>query len=529
MMRTCVLIAAALTLCWGCEDNSEFCADWQASGWCSEYRDQLQEMCAKTCGFCGGGGGDGGDPGVAVDPRPAREPETPNLCRDTCSTKDCIWLKGQGHCELYSAVMMENCASTCGWCGARMCSPPDVENGWTDFEMTMIPAGANVNVFCYEGFESVGSAVLGCNGNGDLDGYASCRGGSDEYGNEYAVQLTDCQRAAQAATVSSFKDGQYVIPQASTHYVPKCDYSGNFAEIQFDSAKGDTFCVDVYRGTEIQGTRIKGVLDYISCNPGAAAEYYASLEQDNDYPSYDYGSSGGYDQGGYDYNSGYDQGGYESYDQGGYDQGGYESYDQGGYDQGGYESYDQGGYDQGGYESYDQGGYDQGGYEYETAGGEDYYNYDTASGDDYYGGDSGYETAGGEDYYNYDTSAGDDYYGGYETAGGEDYYNYDTSAGGGYYAEGGDAFDGSSYYAETSETDIYSGRYYDTGDVEAEEDFSLSEGAEGAEGDAVAALVVDAAEEIDAEMAMSKDANEKRKKRKKLRNKRDADEEDFEQ
>ena len=49
------------------------------------------------------------------------------------------------------------------------------------------------------------------------------------------------------------------------HPVITRGFVGNFAEIQFDSAKGDTFCVDVYRGTEIQGTRIKGVHDYISC------------------------------------------------------------------------------------------------------------------------------------------------------------------------------------------------------------------------------------------------------------------------
>merc|ERR1711988_1063896 len=99
-------------------------------GYCESYGDTLKEMCAKTCGFCsgGGGGGDsGGDAGTEVDPRPAREPESIDLCRDTCSTKDCEWYKSQGHCEKYSAVMMTNCASTCNWCGARVCSPPDVE------------------------------------------------------------------------------------------------------------------------------------------------------------------------------------------------------------------------------------------------------------------------------------------------------------------------------------------------------------------------------------------------------------------
>merc|ERR1711988_1403507 len=139
-------------------------------------------MCAKTCGFCGGGSsggsggsGDGGDPGTVEDTRPAREPESPNLCRDTCSTKDCEWYKSQGHCELYSSVMMTNCANTCGWCGARTCTPPDVENGWTDFEMTLVPSGATINVFCYEGFTNVGSATLTCNAYGEIDGSPACR------------------------------------------------------------------------------------------------------------------------------------------------------------------------------------------------------------------------------------------------------------------------------------------------------------------------------------------------------------------
>ena len=72
-----MLIATALcsALVMGCTDNSEYCADWAASGWCSEYKDQLTDMCAKTCGFCGGGssgGSSGGDPGTAEDPRPGQ-------------------------------------------------------------------------------------------------------------------------------------------------------------------------------------------------------------------------------------------------------------------------------------------------------------------------------------------------------------------------------------------------------------------------------------------------------------------------
>lgn len=79
MIRTIVLVAVALTLqvalVAGCSDNSEFCADWKSSGWCEDYKEQLTDLCAKSCGFCGGGngggdGGDGGDAGTAVDPRP---------------------------------------------------------------------------------------------------------------------------------------------------------------------------------------------------------------------------------------------------------------------------------------------------------------------------------------------------------------------------------------------------------------------------------------------------------------------------
>ena len=55
-----------------------------------------------------------------------------------------------------------------------VCTPPDVENGWTDFEMIMIPAGATVNVYCYEGFKNMGSAQLTCNSYGEIDGSARC-------------------------------------------------------------------------------------------------------------------------------------------------------------------------------------------------------------------------------------------------------------------------------------------------------------------------------------------------------------------
>lgn len=180
-MRIFVLIAVALTqavLVSGCADNSEFCADWKSSGWCSDYKEQLQDLCAKTCGFCSGGGGGGGngggDPGVAEDPRPARELQRPDLCRDTCSSKDCAWYKSNGHCEQYSAVMMANCAQTCGWCNANTCSPPEVENGWSDFENTLVPSGANVNIYCYEGFTSYATSVP-CNGY-DMDEVRCTRG-----------------------------------------------------------------------------------------------------------------------------------------------------------------------------------------------------------------------------------------------------------------------------------------------------------------------------------------------------------------
>ena len=55
-----------------------------------------------------------------------------------------------------------------------VCNPPDVENGWTDFEMIMVPAGATANVYCYEGFKNMGSARLTCNAYGKIDGSARC-------------------------------------------------------------------------------------------------------------------------------------------------------------------------------------------------------------------------------------------------------------------------------------------------------------------------------------------------------------------
>ena len=38
----------------------------------------------------------------------------------------------------------------------------------------MIPAGAIVNVFCYDGFKNVGSAELTCNSYGEIDGSPAC-------------------------------------------------------------------------------------------------------------------------------------------------------------------------------------------------------------------------------------------------------------------------------------------------------------------------------------------------------------------
>ena len=55
-----------------------------------------------------------------------------------------------------------------------VCTPPDVENGWTDFEMIMIPAGAKVNVYCYEGFKNMGYGQLTCGTFGEIEGSARC-------------------------------------------------------------------------------------------------------------------------------------------------------------------------------------------------------------------------------------------------------------------------------------------------------------------------------------------------------------------
>ena len=74
-MRFLVLLAATLALVSGCADTIDDCAYYKDAGYCTDFKDQLLEMCPKTCGFCsgGGGGGDsgsGGDPGTATDPRP---------------------------------------------------------------------------------------------------------------------------------------------------------------------------------------------------------------------------------------------------------------------------------------------------------------------------------------------------------------------------------------------------------------------------------------------------------------------------
>lgn len=274
-MKVFVLFALALTLVQACEDQSEYCADWKLSGWCEEYKDHLKESCAKTCGFCGGSGG-GASNVVAIDNRPAREPRSPDFCTDACATGACEWYQAAEHCTKFSAVMVENCARTCGWCGARTCQPPVVDNGWTDFENTIVPAGAVVNVNCYEGFKSYGAATLTCNTYGEFDGSASCVKPDESYGQ--MERETECQRAAKSAQTESFKDGEYVVPQESTHYVPQCDtYEGNYKEIQYDGAKGESFCVDTYRGSEIEGTRINGKHDYIGCTRDSAKEYYARL------------------------------------------------------------------------------------------------------------------------------------------------------------------------------------------------------------------------------------------------------------
>jgi len=278
-MKVFVLFALVLTIIQACEDQSEYCADWKLSGWCEEYKDHLKESCARTCGFCGGSSGGGGDGSnvVAIDNRPAREPRSPDFCTDACATGACEWYKTAEHCTKFSAVMVENCARTCGWCGAATCAPPALDNGWTDFENTLVPAGAVVNVNCYEGFKSYGASTLTCNSYGEFDGTASCVKPDEDYG--YASRETECQRAVKSAQTESFKDGEYVVPQESTHYVPQCDtYEGNYKQIQYDGAKGESFCVDTYRGSEIEGTRIAGKHEYIGCTRDSAKEYYARIE-----------------------------------------------------------------------------------------------------------------------------------------------------------------------------------------------------------------------------------------------------------
>ncbi|KAL5264371.1 hypothetical protein ACHWQZ_G005461 [Mnemiopsis leidyi] len=481
-MRGLVLFAAALqvALVWGCSDTSTDCAYYKEAGYCESYADTLKEMCAKSCGFCGGGGQDGGDPGTEVDPRPAREPEKMDLCRDTCSTKDCQWFKSQGHCEKYSAVMTMNCASTCNWCGARVCNPPDVENGWTDFEMIMVPAGATANVYCYEGFKNMGSARLTCNAYGEIDGSARCEEVAKDDGSGYpAQQETDCQRAVKAAMEPTYANGQYVVPQISTHYVPQCDdYSGNYKEIQYDGGKGSTFCVDMYRGIEVQGTRIQGKHEYISCAPGSAKEYYDRLALEKaaaGSPSYDYGNSGSsyvynYDNSGSSYDYNYDNSG-SSYDynyadntnsgSGSVD---YYASNNDGYASSGNDYYASGndGYASGGDAYYASGndGYASGGDAYYASGNDGY----ASGGDDYYAsGNDGY-ASGGDAYYASGNdgyaSGGDEYY-----ASGNDGYasGNDGSASGGYdyYASGNDGYASGGDDSYASGNDGYASGGYD--------------------------------------------------------------------
>lgn len=520
-MRGLVLFAAALTLVRGCSDTSDDCAYYKEAGYCETYGDTLKEMCAKTCGFCGGSGGDGdgGEAGTAVDPRPAREPESMELCRDTCSSKDCAWYKNQGHCEKYSAVMVANCASTCGWCGARLCSPPRVENGWTDFEMIMIPNGATVNVNCYEGFTNMGSAQLTCNDYGEIDGSARCEEISKDDGSGYPVaEETACQRAAKSAMEASYVGGKFVVPQVSTHYVPQCDdYEGNYKEIQYDGGKGESFCVDIYRGTEVQGTRIQGQHEYISCAPGSAKEYYDRLAQENEASSYDAGASYVYNydtsSSGSEYN--YDTGA-SSYDTGAssYDTGA-SSYDYG-YDNSA-SSYD---YSYGDGESSSSGG--DSGYDaadYSTGGNDGYY---VSEGDDYYSGEDDYYVSD-TDYY---APASDSY-----AADSSDYYmeSSDDYSSGDYYGESGsgddyyassDGFDNSYYYAqgdETEEEEEAPEVLYSEAAVFADDG---AQEAAAAEGDTTAAEDDSGAKEDD--VSSTKDARRRARKRR-LRNKRDAD------
>ena len=71
------------------------------------------------------------------------------------------------------------------------CQPPVVDNGWTDFENTIVPAGAVVNVNCYEGFKSYGAATLTCNTYGEFDGSASCVKPDESYG-EPPLRISMC-------------------------------------------------------------------------------------------------------------------------------------------------------------------------------------------------------------------------------------------------------------------------------------------------------------------------------------------------
>lgn len=100
-----------------CENHSEECAGWAATGQCSENANYMHLSCRKACGLCGSN-----DPGNASE-----------SCVNDSPDRDCQYWSTMGECVKNEAFMSTACARSCGICKVALrASPVDEEEALLD-------------------------------------------------------------------------------------------------------------------------------------------------------------------------------------------------------------------------------------------------------------------------------------------------------------------------------------------------------------------------------------------------------------
>jgi len=107
-----------------CTDSAKHCQQYKGQGHCDEGSELfpfMRDECPAACGFCGG---EGSAPGSAPNGGGGE-------CSD--AAEHCQHYRGQGYCDEDSrsfGFMQDNCKATCGLCGASPVQAPVVGPGW---------------------------------------------------------------------------------------------------------------------------------------------------------------------------------------------------------------------------------------------------------------------------------------------------------------------------------------------------------------------------------------------------------------